>query len=124
MSLTFVILVILLSVVLYKLFILLSDVQVTVNETSKRVDALLREISGTVVEVNSLLEDVTEKIKKIDPLFVAVGEVAETISDINTSGRKLFTKKKSRLPKGKVMSVSSLIVIELVKKIFLKKKKK
>ncbi|MDG4983855.1 DUF948 domain-containing protein [Lactococcus lactis] len=119
-----VVLVIFLSIVLYRLFMLLADVQLIVNDTSKRVDTLLQEVNGTVNEVNSLLEDVNEKIKKVDPLFVAVGEVSETISDINTSGRKLFVRKKSIRPKRKRASISAFIAIELAKRIFSKKKNK
>ncbi|MDG4984963.1 DUF948 domain-containing protein [Lactococcus lactis] len=123
-SIAFMILVVFLSFVLYKLFLLFADVQNLVNNTSKRVDNLLQEVNQTVNEVNSLLGDATEKIKKVDPLFVAVGEVSETISDINTSIRKLFFKKKSIRSKRESTSISTLIAIELAKKFFSKKKNK
>jgi uncharacterized protein YoxC len=39
-----------------------------------------------------LLEDVNGKVAAIDPVFDAIGELGESVSDLNTSTRNLASK--------------------------------
>ena len=39
-----------------------------------------------------MVEDVNEKVQTIDPLFVAVAELSESVSDLNTEARYLGAK--------------------------------
>lgn len=41
---------------------------------------------------NTLLEDVNTKVATIDPLFTAVADLSESISDVNGSTRRLLAR--------------------------------
>lgn len=50
---------------------------------SKQADQLLQ-------NTNELLADLNDKAEKVDPAFVAVGDVGQSISDLNEASRQLF----------------------------------
>ena len=58
-----------------------SDVNVTLHQTNE-----------ILAKANVLVEDVNGKVSTIDPLFVAVADLSETVSDLNAQARLLSQK--------------------------------
>ncbi len=72
------------------------EVKETVAETNKTLDTingelgiLTKEVEGLLAKSNTLLEDVNGKVAAIDPVFTAIGELGESVSDLNQSTRQL-----------------------------------
>ena len=65
---------------------------------TKDVDQLSVEVEALLNKANSLMDDVNGKLEKTDPLFVAIGEVGESVSEIQASTKKV----------GKTLSTSSI----------------
>ena len=50
---------------------------------------MTKEVEGLLAKSNTLLEDVNGKVAAIDPVFTAIGELGESVSDLNQSTRQL-----------------------------------
>lgn len=70
---------------------IVQEAQKTLVVLRKDVDSLSVETQGLLNKSNQLMEDVTQKVAKIDPLFEAVGEVGESISGVNDSTRNFLS---------------------------------
>lgn len=70
---------------------IVQEAQKTLVVLRKDVDSLSVETQGLLNKSNQLMEDVNQKVAKIDPLFEAVGEVGESISGVNDSTRNFLS---------------------------------
>ncbi|MBF0699715.1 DUF948 domain-containing protein [Streptococcus danieliae] len=71
----------------------------TVDETNRTIKLLttdanvsLYQVNELMAKVNVLTDDVAGKMEVINPLFVAVADLSETVSDLNSSARNLSDK--------------------------------
>lgn len=95
-AIAFAVLVIFISMNLSKVMQVIDEVQdtvkrlnTTIDVVTKDVDNLSIEIEGLLNKANTLVDDVNGKLSKTDPLFVAIGDLGESVSDLNNSTRNL-----------------------------------
>ena len=95
-AIAFLLLVVFLISTLLKVNKALASVNETVAQTTKTldvvtgdVDVLTQQVEALLVKSNTLLDDVNGKVADTDPLFKAIGELGETVSDLNSSSRHL-----------------------------------
>ncbi|MBF0843162.1 DUF948 domain-containing protein [Streptococcus danieliae] len=69
------------------------------DETNRTIKLLttdanvsLYQVNELMAKVNVLTDDVAGKMEVINPLFVAVADLSETVSDLNSSARNLSDK--------------------------------
>ncbi|KGR73235.1 DUF948 domain-containing protein [Streptococcus phocae subsp. phocae] len=112
------------------LIMVLKKVSETVDETKKTITLLTTDVNVTLYHTNEILakanvlvEDVNGKVATLDPLFVAVADLSESVSDLNLQARHLghkATNATSSVSKaGKVALVG-----KMASKLFSKKEKK
>lgn len=80
----------------------------TIDIVTKDVDNLSIEVEGLLNKANTLVDDINGKVSKTDPLFTAIGDLGETVSDLNDSTRNMASniidgggKKKKKSPLAK-----------------------
>lgn len=98
-AISFAVLVIYIIMNLRKLLNVFDSLEGTVKQSTnsievitKDVDALSGELETLLGSVNVLAKDVNQKLEKVDPLFDAIGDVGETVVDVNDSTRNLAAK--------------------------------
>lgn len=64
----------------------------TIEVVTKDVDLLSRQVEGLLVKSNELLLDINGKVETIDPLFTAIADLSESVSELNTSSKNIVTK--------------------------------
>jgi uncharacterized protein YoxC len=52
----------------------------------------MQQVEGLLVKGNHLLNDINGKVETIDPLFTAVADLSQSVSDLNTTSRNLAGK--------------------------------
>lgn len=62
----------------------LADLTKEATELSHQADDILK-------NTNELLEDINDKVGKVDPAFVAVGKVGQSVSDLNDASRDFMS---------------------------------
>ncbi|MCR8967193.1 DUF948 domain-containing protein [Streptococcus zalophi] len=105
---------------------LIKNVSETVEESKKTITLLTGDVNVTLKQTNDLLakanilvEDVNGKVATIDPLFTAVAELSESVSDLNTQARTFG--QKATDASSNVSHVSkAYTVAKIAKKIFKK----
>ena len=112
-----------LVIVLHKVSKVVEEANRTVKLVSSDVDVLLHQADGIMAKANTLLDDVNGKVATIDPLFTAVADLSESVSDINASSRKLVTRLNRGSTKRKTTSASAVVLAKTAKKFFVKKDK-
>jgi uncharacterized protein YoxC len=115
--------VVFLVIVLHKVSKVVEEANRTVKLVSSDVDVLLHQADGIMTKANTLLDDVNGKVATIDPLFTAVADLSESVSDINASSRKLVTRLNRGSTKRKTTSASAVVLAKTAKKFFVKKDK-
>lgn len=108
-AVAFAALVVALVYVLLKVADVITELNHTVSEANqalrtltKDTDQLLVEVEGLLNKSNVTLEDVNGKMSLLTPLFKAIGDLGQTVSDLNASSRNLassltsFTQKKHK----------------------------
>lgn len=95
-ALAFVVLVVYLVLNLNKLMKVIDDlgetvrrVNTTIDVVTRDVDNLSLEIEGLLNKANTLVEDINGKVSKTDPLFTAIGDLGESVSDLNDATRNM-----------------------------------
>ncbi|RLK63968.1 DUF948 domain-containing protein [Atopobacter sp. AH10] len=95
-AISFAVLVVFLVVNLKKFSELLVDLRGTAKEVNhslsvvtKDVDNLSLEVESLLNKTNYLMDDLNKKLAKTDPLFRAIGDVGQSVSDVNQSSRNL-----------------------------------
>nr|WP_255596491.1 DUF948 domain-containing protein [Lactococcus sp. SK2-659] len=122
-AIAFAVLVVFLVIVLHKVSKVVEEANRTVKIVSSDVDVLLHQADGIMAKANTLLDDVNGKVATIDPLFTAVADLSESVSDINASSRKLVTRLNRGSTKRKTTSASAVVLAKTAKKFFVKKDK-
>ena len=115
--------VVFLVIVLHKVSKVVEEANRTVKLVSSDVDVLLHQADGIMPKAHPLLDDVNGKVATIDPLFTAVADLSESVSDINASSRKLVTRLNRGSTKRKTTSASAVVLAKTAKKFFVKKDK-
>ncbi|MEY8444225.1 DUF948 domain-containing protein [Lactococcus ileimucosae] len=121
-AIAFAALVVFLIILLVKVSKIVEEANRTVKLVSSDVDVLLHQADGLMAKANVLLDDVNGKVATIDPLFVAVAELSESVTAVNKSSRDMverFSRKTGNVGR----SASTLVLAKTANK-FLKKKKK
>lgn len=75
-----------------KLMQTIDETNTTIAVVTKDVDILSQQVEGLLTKSNELLEDVNQKVATLDPLFVAVADLSESVSDLNQSSKHLLNK--------------------------------
>ncbi|MBZ6526187.1 DUF948 domain-containing protein [Aerococcaceae bacterium DSM 111021] len=95
-ALAFVVLVIFICLNLSKLSQILKDVNETVTKLNTTIDVVTKDVDNLSIEVegllnkaNTLVDDVNGKLSKTDPLFVAIGDLGTSVSDLNDSTKNM-----------------------------------
>lgn len=122
-AIAFAVLVVFLVIVLHKVSKVVEEANRTVKLVSSDVDVLLHQADGIMAKAYTLLDDVNGKVATIDPLFTAVADLSESVSDINASSRKLVTRLNRGSTKRKTTSASAVVLAKTAKKFFVKKDK-
>ncbi|RLU53194.1 DUF948 domain-containing protein [Streptococcus iniae] len=112
------------------LIIVLKKVSETIEETKKTIFLLTSDVNVSLYQTNEILakanvlvEDVTGKVATIDPLFVAIADLSESVSDLNHQARNIG--KKASGASGAVTKVSKAALVgKVASKVFTKKEKK
>ena len=113
----------LVTLVIYMIFFL-SKIGKVVDETQKTIQVLTSDVNVTLHQTNDLLakvnvltDDLNQKVAKIDPLFTAVADLSESVSDLNDQARQLSVKAVSA--GGKTVKASiGLKAIKMASKLF------
>ena len=122
-AIAFAALVILLIVLLVIVSKVVEEANRTVKLVSSDVDVLLHQADGLMAKANVLLDDVNGKVATIDPLFVAVAELSESVTAVNKSSRDMverFSRKSGTVGR----SASTLVLAKTANKFMKKNKKK
>ena len=102
----------------------LSKIGKVVDETQKTIQVLTSDVNVTLHQTNDLLakvnvltDDLNQKVATIDPLFTAVADLSESVSDLNDQARQLCVEAVS--DGGKTVKASiGLKSIKMASKIF------
>lgn len=77
----------------------LQKVALTIDETKETIKILTSDVNVTLYQTNDILakanvlvEDINGKVSTIDPLFVAIADLSESVSDLNLKARHLGQK--------------------------------
>lgn len=115
-ALAFAVLVVFVCINLFNLSKILKDfndtvsrINTTINVLTKDVDNLSIEVEGLLNKANTLVDDVNGKLSKTDPLFVAIGDLGITVSDLNESTKQMTSNLISGSGKKRKPSKSSTI---------------
>lgn len=91
-AVAFLLLVVFLCIVLVKAGKIMNEVKESIKAIRFDVNGLSKEAESILAKSNSLLTDIEGKAKTIDPLFQAVADLSESVSDLNNASRGLATK--------------------------------
>ncbi|EJF01429.1 DUF948 domain-containing protein [Liquorilactobacillus mali] len=91
-AVAFLLLVVFLCIVLAKVGKIMNEVNESVKSMRTDINGLSREAEAILAKSNTLLTDIEDKSKTIDPLFQAVADLSESVSDLNNASRGLATK--------------------------------
>ena len=113
----------LVALVIYMIFFL-SKIGKVVDETQKTIQVLTSDVNVTLHQTNDLLakvnvltDDLNQKVATIDPIFTAVADISESVSDFNDQARQLSVKAVSA--GGKTVKASiGLKAIKMASKLF------
>ena len=65
---------------------------------TQEATTLSHQADGILQNTNELLADLNHKAEKVDPAFVAMGEVGQSVSDLNTATRQVASHVVSNAP--------------------------
>lgn len=90
-----------------------SSLDDSLQSVTKDVNVLSGEVEGLLVKSNTLMNDVNGKMAVLEPVFQAMGDLGESVSDLNASSRDLAeritnaggTMAKARLGKRMLSSI-------------------
>ena len=87
------------------------------DETENTIKVLTSDVNVTLHQTNDLLAKVN--VATIDPLFTAVADLSESVSDLNVQARTL-SKKAVSVGKGSVKTTAGLSALRFASKLFKK----
>lgn len=85
------------------------EVNETITVLTKNTDHLLVEVEGLLNKSNTTLDDVNGKLTMTDPLFKAVGDLGESVSDLNYATKKLTGQLSNQSKAGARLGMSKKI---------------
>lgn len=98
-AIAFAVLVVFLVIFILRLIKLTAKIDQTVEGTNQTIEILTndvtiltRQVEGILVKSNELLDDVNGKVATIDPLFTAVADLSESVSELNFASKNLVNK--------------------------------
>src|SRR5699024_12336636 len=101
---------------LFKVSKVVGRLDTTVEEANKSLstitkdaDHLLVEVEGLLNKSNTTLDDVNGKLGLTDPLFRAVGDLGQTVSDLNNSAVNLTSHVTSFTKRGAQVGVAKKV---------------
>ncbi|MDY4035533.1 MAG: DUF948 domain-containing protein [Streptococcus dysgalactiae] len=110
--------------------LVLKKVSETVDEAKKTISILTSDVNVTLYQTNEILakanvlvEDVNGKVATIDPLFVAIADLSESVSDLNLQARH-FGQKASSATNNVTKAGKVALVGKMASKVFGKKGEK
>lgn len=95
-AVAFVVLVCFLCSTLLKISQTLKSTNESIIELTKKADTLSDSLSKVIDNTNDLLSDVNDKATELDPLVKALGDVGQSVSDVNSAARNAVEKINSR----------------------------
>jgi len=117
------VLVIFLVVVLIRVSSILGRVDHTMKLMGSDLDIIAHQADSLMAKANTLLDDVNGKVATIDPLFVAIADLSESVSRINKTSNDFAT----RFTKHKAQHIKTRAAVTVgrsAKKFFLRKPNK
>lgn len=112
-AIAFAILAIVLAIVIFRAGKVIGELNTTIEEVNKTItvvtkntDHLLIEVEGLLNKSNTTLDDVNGKLGMTDPLFKAVGDLGESVSQLNGATRNLTTQLSSKSKPGSKVGLS------------------
>lgn len=112
------------------LILVLKKVSETVDEAKKTISILTSDVNVTLYQTNEILakanvlvEDFNGKVATIDPLFVAIADLSESVSDLNLQARH-FGQKASSATHNVTKAGKVALVGKMASKVFGKKGEK
>jgi len=70
----------------------MGEINRSLNSITDDVDALSHQTENIMSNANELLKDVNGKVATIDPAFQAMGDLGQSVSDLNAATRELTAK--------------------------------
>lgn len=95
-AVAFVVLVCFLCSTLMKISQTLKSTNQSVLELTKKADQLSDSLNQVIDSTNELLADVNDKADELDPLVKALGDVGQSVSDVNDAARNAVDKFNSK----------------------------
>ena len=71
---------------------MLDETENTIKVLTSDVNVTLHQTNDLIAKVNVLTDDINHKVATIDPLFNAVADLSESVSDLNDQARVLGKK--------------------------------
>lgn len=91
----------------------------TLAQLRTDTDITLRHTNEILAKTSVLVDDINGKMEIVEPLFVAVADLSESVSDLNSSARGL-TVRANRATKSTVRAGKTLTLVRLASKLFKK----
>ena len=93
----------------------IEEVNKTINVVTKNTDHLLIEVEGLLNKSNTTLDDVNGKLGMTDPLFLAVGNLGSSVSDLNNATRNLTSQLGGKAKVGATVGLSKKVGEKITK---------
>lgn len=93
----------------------IEEVNKTINVVTKNTDHLLIEVEGLLNKSNTTLDDVNGKLGMTDPLFLAVGNLGTSVSDLNNATRNLTSQLGGKAKVGATVGLSKKVGEKITK---------
>ncbi|MFB9770139.1 DUF948 domain-containing protein [Lactiplantibacillus modestisalitolerans] len=91
-AIAFLLLVCFIGIFLMRITKTMGEVNRSLNTITDDVDALSHQTEKIMANANELLKDVNGKVASIDPAFQAMGDLGQSVSDLNAATRELTAK--------------------------------
>lgn len=98
---------------------MLDETENTIKVLTSDVNVTLHQTNDLIAKVNVLTDDINHKVATIDPLFNAVADLSESVSDLNDQARVLG-KKAVAVGSTTAKTTAGLTALRLFTKLFKK----
>ena len=98
---------------------MLDETENTIKVLTSDVNVTLHQTNDLIAKVNVLTDDINHKVATIDPLFNAVADLSESVSDLNDQARVLG-KKAVAAGSTAAKTTAGLTALRLFTKLFKK----
>lgn len=117
-AIAFLLLVVSIILLLNKLTKVAKNLESTVVQVNHTIEVITTEVSGLSNEVKEILgqskyliKDLNNKLDKTNPIFTAIGDVGETVSDVNDSTRSLASKVTDKVSHLRTQKLRTMIKV-------------